>query len=357
MKVILENWRAYLEEAENSIDSIQVDEGFMSKAKAFFTGWTDTEAFNTIKMIQPVQGAVQSSYHAIEKSANFIPKVKEMENEKLRNMILQKARSLRNIEQALTFLTSQLSAPSSLQESSVTVAQRKQVRQAFLKVYQYFKKVMSGKEQAVLAEQDGTLSDADIDVIHMYDQIFSSSAKKLEQTFNRIIKSSKNIMIKRIANYVVKEAESMLTIQALFSKVLSSKKYSVQTETGLLIKNARKNKGKDLTDEEITTLVQKIETELLEKELGSVMSLEDAASWNLISKISAAKEPVTRKELPLLSRITKKPQSLELPKMVAKLIAKSKAEVRKKIIQDYRTDALKYAKIESPTIFAKWKSQ
>ena len=36
MKVILENWRAYLEEAENSIDSIQVDEGFMSKAKAFF---------------------------------------------------------------------------------------------------------------------------------------------------------------------------------------------------------------------------------------------------------------------------------------------------------------------------------
>lgn len=356
MKVILENWRAYLEENQ-SIEAISVDEGVMSRMKAFFTGWTDAEAINTIKMIQPVQGAVQSSSHAIEKSKSFIPGVKAMENEKLRDMILQKARTLRTIDKALTFLVSHSTGKTELQEASISVEERKGIRQAFAKVYQFLKKHMSGKGQDMLEEQTGTLSDADIDVIHQYDQVFSSVAKKLELTFSKISKSSKNILIKRVASYIQKEAESILSIQALFSKVLSSKQYSVQTETGLLIKNARKQKGQDLADDEVTTLILKAEKELLEKTLGSLLTLDDGPSWNLVSKISGGKQPVTRAELPLLSKMTGKPASTELPKMVAKVIASTKAKVRAQVIKDYNEEGMKYAKIESPTIFAKWKSQ
>ena len=356
MQKILENWRAYLEESQ-SIEAIPVDEGMMSRMKAFFTGWTDAEAINTIKMIQPVQGAVQSSSHAIEKSKSFIPGVKAMENEKLRDMILQKAKTLRTIDKALTFLVSQSTGKTELQEASISVEERKNIRQAFAKVYQFLKKHMSGKGQDMLEEQTGTLSDADIDVIHQYDQVFSSVAKKLELTFSKISKSSKNILIKRVASYIQKEAESILSIQALFSKVLSSKQYSVQTETGLLIKNARKQKGQDLADNEVTTLILKAEKELLEKTLGSLLTLDDGPSWNLVSKISGGKQPVTRAELPLLSKMTGKPASTELPKMVAKVITSTKAKVRAQIIKDYNEEGMKYAKIESPTIFAKWKSQ
>lgn len=356
MQKILENWRVYLEENQ-SIEAIPVDEGMMSKMKAFFTGWTDAEAINTIKMIQPAQGAVQSSSHAVQKSKSFIPGVKAMENEKLRDMILQKARTLRAIDKALTFLVSQSTGKTELQESSISVEERKAIRQSFAKVYQFLKKHLSGKEQPMLEEQEGTLSDADIDVIHQYDQVFSSVAKKLEQTFTMIAKSSKNILIKRVSGYIQKEAESMLQIQALFSKVLSSKQYSVQTETGLYIKNARKQKGQNLTDEEVTSLIQKAEKELLEKTLGSLLTLDDGSSWNLVSKISGGKQPVTREELPLLSKMAGKPASAELPKMVAKMISSTKLKVRAQIVKDYNEEGMKYAKIESPTIFAKWKGQ
>lgn len=354
MKEVFENWRNFVSESQIESDSGDIDEGLASKVKAFFSGWTDAEAIKTLKLLQPLRGSVQTSLHSIEKSNKFLPRVQKMENTKLRDLLLAKTKSLRTIGKALDFLLSQSTgAPSSelkeikLSEENITVEERKKIRKAFLKVYQFLKKNLTGKAES-LNEQSMELSESDIEAIQIYEHVFASVAKNIQQTLSSIGSSSKNTLIKRISDSLQKEAESMLAIQALFQKVMSDKKYSVQTRMGQIFRDARKKKTEDLSDEEVNRLIEKVKKEALEKQLSGVFELESPQDWKVIDKAMSGQTNFTDPELQVLSKISKSPVSPKLVKSAVSKVLQVKKSVMAQLLNDYNEEAIKYAKIKNP---------